>query len=399
MKIKMIYILPVIFLILLTGCQSYRELNDLAITTATSIDYNDETKEFDMIIQVVNTVKQQDASSSGEPAFVTFSDSAFSIQEAYRNIALKLPKKLYGAQMQIILLSENVINEHLNEVLDFFTRNPEIRSETKIIIAKNKETLQGITIQTLLDNLSSSNILSSLEVNITKNGIEEEVTLNDLTNMYLNPYLEIALPSIYTYGDIQESHTDDNKKDTVYEGGVKIGTSAIFKDNKLVYYLEEEESKYLSLVRGNTKSSIVKYDYKDGYIVFEPNNIKVETKANVKKNKVTINILGFAKGYEITSSSDIQENEETNNIEKFFNKKMEESILNIFNKIRDEYNTDVFKFRDLYYKEDAKYYKDNYDETWYETIFKDLKLEIKSNIKLYENGNTKEAIKFEKQNK
>ena len=58
---------------------------------------------------------------------------------------------------------------------------------------------------------------------------------------------------------------------------------------------------------------------------------------------------------------------------------------------------DERKFRDLYYKTDPKYFKKNYDN-WYEDIFPSLKLEVKSEIKLYEKGNTLGGTKYEREN-
>lgn len=398
MKRKIYLMFIIVFLLLISGCQSYRELNDLAIATAVSVDYIDETNEFEVMVQVVNTVKQQDASSSGEPAFVNFTSTSSSIQEALRKMILESPRKIYGSQIQLLILSENVINNHLDEILDFFIRNPEIRSELNIAVAQDSESLKSISIQTLLDNLSSSNILASIKLGSTKEGIGEMVTLNDLTNMYLNPYQELVLPSIIVEGDIDDGATKDNKTSTVYKASVKTGTTGIFKGNKLVDYLDDNNSKYLSLIRGNIENYIIKYDFKDGYVVFEPNNIKVSTKADLKKNKVTISIEGFTRVYEITSDYDIQDNKNAKKLQDFFNKKTEEDVLNTFNYIRKKYNTDVFKFRDLYYKTDPNYFKKNYDD-WYKKSFSNLELEVKSKIKLYEKGHTKEAIKYERKNK
>lgn len=399
MKKKILALLILISIIFFTsGCHSYRELNDLAIATAISIDYIEETKEYKVIVQVVNTVKQQDASSSGEPAFINFTSTSSSIQEALRKMVLESPRKIYGSQIQLIILSENVTTHHLDEVLDFFTRNHEIRSELKIAIAQNNEDLNAITIQTLLDNLSSSNILSSLKLSSEKEGISEMVTLNDLTNMYLNPYQELILPSIIIEGDLEDGINKDNKTSTVYKSSAKISTTGIFKDEQLLEYLDENNSKYLSIIRGNIKNYIIKYDFKDGYVVFEPNNIKVKLSADVKKNKVTLSLEGFTRVYEITSDYDIQDNKNAKKLQEYFNKKTEEEILNTFNYIRNNYNTDVFKFRDLYYKTDPNYLK-KINNNWYTEIFPNLELEVKSNIKLYEKGHTKEAIKYERKNK
>ena len=44
-----------------------------------------------------------------------------------------------------------------------------------------------------------------------------------------------------------------------------------------------------------------------------------------------------------------------------------------------------------------KYFK-KYCSNWYETTFPNIELEVKSNIKLYEKGNTLGGIKYEREN-
>lgn len=379
---------------LLSGCYNYRELNDLGITTAISIDYEEN---FKIKAQVINPVKQQDATSSGEPTFVNFDSEGKSIQEALRRIILESPRQLYGSQLQLLILSEEVANNHLEEVLDFCLRDPEFRSEFKVLIAKNDESLNGIAIQTLLENLSSSNIFESLETQEKKEGVSLSITLNDLTNMYLNPYLEMTIPSMIVEGDIKEGEDEDNITSTVSKARVMIDTTGIFKDKKLVGYLSISESKALNLIKGELSDTIITLDIKDGYIAFEPNRLNTKTEVDIKKNKVKITIEGFSIINEVTSKIDLKSTKEIDKLEKELNNYIKKTINDSFNNIRNNYNTDVFGFQDLYYKTDAKYFKKNC-QNWYQDIFPYLEIEVESKIKLYEKGNTLGGIEYEREN-
>lgn len=394
---KLKYLIILIMPLLLSGCYNYQELNELAITTGISIDYDKESDNFKVLVQVINPVKEQDAKSSNEPSFINYKSEGKSLREAVRLVIKDSPKKLYGAQLQVAILSENVLNEKLPDVIDFFVREPELRTEFKVIIAKDTKALEGISVQTLLDDLSSSNILDSLETQIKEIGRTTVVSLNELTNMYLNPYLEIVLPSMIVVGDLDKGEKKENLSSTNSETTVQISTTGVFKDNKFLGYLTEEESKTLNLIRGDIKNTIINMDINDGFIVFEPNKIEVKTEAKVKDNKVKISIGGYAKVKEITGMADLTSPEEVKKLEKEFNKLTNEMVNKTFESIREKYNTDVFKFKDLYYKTDPKYFKENYDN-WYEDIFPNLKIEVKSKIKLYEKGNTLGGTKYEREN-
>lgn len=394
---KLKYLIILLIPLLLTGCYNYQELNDLAITTGVSIDYDQETKEFIVIAQVINPEKEQDAKSSTETSFINYESKGKSLREAIRTIILDSPKRLYGSQLQILILSENVLYEKLPDVIDFFIREPELRPEFKIIIAKDEKALEGISIQTLLDDLSSSNILSSLETQSERIGITTVVSLNELANMYLNPYLEIVLPSMIVKGNIKEGESKENLSTTKDETTIEVQTTGVFKNNKFLGYLTEEESKTLNLIRGDIKNTIINMEITDGFIVFEPNNIKASVEAIPKENKVKMTISGLAKVKEITGLIDLNNTKEVQKLQKDFNKLTKDMVLNTFNSIREKYNTDVFKFRDLYYKTDHKYFNKN-QSNWYEEIFPNLQLEVTSEIELYEKGNTLGGTKYEREN-
>lgn len=391
-KIKfLILLLP-----LLSGCYNYRELNELGITTAVSIDYKDNN--FYVIAEVINPIKQQDASSSNNSPFVNYNSSSSSLQDAFRKVVLESPRQLYAAQLEIIVLSEEVVNNHLEEVLEYFARDPETRTEIKIIVAKTEDSTKAITLQTLLTSLSSSNIINSLDLQSKVLGISYPVTLNELLNMYIDPYLEVVLPSMTLYGNYEIGDEKENITTSSPKAIVKIDGSTITKDNKILGYLDLEESKILNLINGKLKETIIKMNYYDGYIIFEPNRIKVSRELDIKNNIIKINISGYSKTKEIQSNIDLKDPKEVEKLNKALNMELEKKITDTFNSIREKYDTDVFGFQELYYRTNYKYFKENCTN-WYEDIYPKIKLEVKANVRLYEKGSTLGGLRYERKNK
>lgn len=386
----------ILLLPLLSGCYNYRELNDLGITTAVSIDYKDNN--FYVIAEVINPIKQQDASSSNNSPFVNYNSSSSSLQDAFRKIVLESPRQLYAAQLEIIVLSEEVVNNHLEEVLEYFARNPEARTEIKMIVAKTEDSTKAITLQTLLTSLSSSNIINSLDLQSKVLGMAYPVTLNELLNMYIDPYLEVVLPSMTLYGNYEIGDEKENITTSSPKAIVKIDGSTITKDNKILGYLDLEESKTLNLINGKLKETIIKMNYYDGYIIFEPNRIKVSRELDIKNNIIKINISGYSKTKEIQSNINLKDPKEVEKLNKALNMELEKKITDTFNSIREKYGTDVFGFQELYYRTNYKYFKENCTN-WYEDIYPKIKLEVKANVRLYEKGNTLGGLRYERKNK
>ena len=387
----LIFLLP-----LLSGCYNYRELNELGITTAVSIDYKDNN--FYVIAEVINPIKQQDASSSNNSPFVNYNSSSSSLQDAFRKVVLESPRQLYAAQLEIIVLSEEVVNNHLEEVLEYFARDPEARTEIKIIVAKTEDSTKAITLQTLLTSLSSSNIINSLDLQSKVLGMAYPVTLNELLNMYIDPYLEVVLPSMTLYGNYEIGDEKENITTSSPKAIVKIDGSTITKDNKILGYLDLEESKILNLINGKLKETIIKMNYYDGYIIFEPNRIKVSRELDIKNNIIKINISGYSKTKEIQSNINLKDPKEVKKLNKALNMELEKKITDTFNSIREKYGTDVFGFQELYYRTNYKYFKENCTN-WYEDIYPKIKLEVKANVRLYEKGSTLGGLRYERKNK
>lgn len=386
----------ILLLPLLSGCYNYRELNELGITTAVSIDYKDNN--FYVIAEVINPIKQQDASSSNNSPFVNYNSSSSSLQDAFRKVVLESPRQLYAAQLEIIVLSEEVVNNHLEEVLEYFARDPESRTEIKIIVAKTEDSTKAITLQTLLTSLSSSNIINSLDLQSKVLGISYPVTLNELLNMYIDPYLEVVLPSMTLYGNYEIGDEKENITTSSPKAIVKIDGSTITKDNKILGYLDLEESKILNLINGKLKETIIKMNYYDGYIIFEPNRIKVSRELDIKNNIIKIDISGYSKTKEIQSNINVKNPKEVEKLNKALNMELEKKVTDTFNSIREKYDTDVFGFQELYYRTDYKYFKENCTN-WYEDIYPKIKLEVKANVRLYEKGSTLGGLRYERKNK
>lgn len=386
----------ILLLPLLSGCYNYRELNEIGITTAVSIDYKDNN--FYVIAEVINPIKQQDASSSNNSPFVNYNSSSSSLQDAFRKVVLESPRQLYAAQLEIIVLSEEVVNNHLEEVLEYFARDPESRTEIKIIVARTEDSTKAITLQTLLTSLSSSNIIKSLDLQSKVLGMSYPVTLNELLNMYIDPYLEVVLPSMTLYGNYEIGDEKENITTSSPKAIVKIDGSTITKDNKILGYLDLEESKILNLINGKLKETIIKMNYYDGYIIFEPNRIKVSRELDIKNNIIKINISGYSKTKEIQSNINVKNTKEVEKLNKALNMELEKKVTDTFNSIREKYDTDVFGFQELYYRTDYKYFKENCTN-WYEDIYPKIKLEVKANVRLYEKGSTLGGLRYERKNK
>lgn len=382
MKKIILLILPLIFL---TGCQNYRELNELAIATAIEVDKID--NEFHLLVQVANPKNQNDASSANQPQFVTYEASAQTLQQAFRNIVQESSRKIYGMHIQLLVITENIAKEDLQSMLDFFFRNVEIRKEFYVIVDTSKSDDKLLKVLTPVTNLSSQSIMDTLETNNRFLGISNLVTFNDLMDSYLDDNKELVLPTIYMTGNYEEGKNEEILKETDTETKIFLGNMAIFKDEKLLGYLTKEESLTINILKNEINDALITHECaKDKYTTSEITLDKTDIKIDLKKLKITVTIKGTGILAEYGCEGNLTKENEIKKINKELNNYIEKIVKESINKINTNYNSDIYNFKDMIYKQNPKYYnkiKDNY----YEEVFNKLTYEIKSQIELQGKGN------------
>ena len=386
---KILFIIPILFL--LTGCYNYRELNDLAIVSGVSISMEED--EYKVTLEIVNPKKDQDTSNANEPDFIIYTSKNKSIQKAFREIVKESPRKVYAAQIDILIIDESVAKEDLKYILDFLSRDPEIRSEFYVLISKENEILE---VTTPLENISSKNILDSMKSNNNYLGTVNLVTYHDLISNYLNENVELALPSIEVTGNETSADSIENTEKTEANAASVLSNIAIFKNNKFLGYLTEEESISYNFIMGNIKTTLIETNYEnDQFVVNEIINTKTKMEAKPKDNKITITIDGKASISEANCKFDLEKSKTIEKIETDLNNKIEKMLKESITNIIEKYNSDIFGFQDLYYKTDPKYFKEIKDK-WHDEYFNNIEIEVKSKINIFEKGNLNGVIYNEK---
>ena len=209
-------------------------------------------------------------------------------------------------------------------------------------------------------------------------------------NMYLNPNLEIVLPTVEMIGNFNEGENIDNLKNTNPNADYKLTGLAIFKGNKILTTLNEKESVNYNIVTNNVTNTLLKHECQNNkYIVHKINELSTIQEIDPKKNKLKVKITGTAIISEVQCDYDLTKPKTIEKIQEDINKELVKNTTNIIKKFQEQ-STDVFGFKDIYYK---NYYKDyNKIKDNYEEIFKNMQIDITSNIKVIAKGNVEGDI-------
>ncbi|WP_404332318.1 Ger(x)C family spore germination protein [Mesobacillus maritimus] len=142
------------FILFLTGCAGKREINDLAIVMAVGIDKADDGQ-VEITVQVVRPADSRGqtgapSGQTGDPIWAA-SSTGQTLFEAIRNLSTFSSRRVFWAHNYAIVISEDYAKEGIQEVVDFFTRNPELRMRTWVMVTPEKaseivSTLSGIEV-------------------------------------------------------------------------------------------------------------------------------------------------------------------------------------------------------------------------------------------------------------
>ena len=378
----LIIIIPLLFL--LTGCYDYKELNSISILSATEINKIDD--EFIVSAQAVNP-QAPDKTSNAQAPFIIYTGRGKTIQEAYRSIANESSKFLYLNHIQILIINEKIAKESLDEIVDYFMRSSAIRTEFYILIGRDDNILDIIT---PINDISSASIKESIENNLKYLGTTSNITFNELVSIMLDKNSEIVLPSIKLINDSKEGENIENTEETKVNTKYELSNLAIFKDDKLIGYLDEEQSKTYNILQNKINNTILTYECdKDKYMSVEIIDSKSSMDVSNKKANIEVKLSGNLNEYNCSKSLDNKKTIEK--IEKEFEQKLTENITKNINEVRTEYNSDIFGFLNNIYKKDYKTYK-TIKNNWYNSNYQHLELSVNVDLTVIAKGKVMEAI-------
>ncbi|WP_313470732.1 Ger(x)C family spore germination protein, partial [Lysinibacillus sp.] len=203
------FILLLFIILLLGGCWSKRELNELAIVTAFGVDKSEELVEISVQIVNPSQVASNKASSFQVPVF-TYHAKGKSLFDAMRKLTTLTPRKPYYSHAQIIIIGEEMAKEGMNSILDLLQRDPEGRSEFNIIIAHESTAQEILSILTPLEDIPASKLFKSLKDTEATWGTTESVILDDLVQSLGHIDNSAVLPNIQIHGDADAGKSSSN---------------------------------------------------------------------------------------------------------------------------------------------------------------------------------------------
>ncbi|MWV43245.1 Ger(x)C family spore germination protein [Paenibacillus sp. HJL G12] len=293
----------------LSGCWDSKYLDDLSIVLAIGIDKDPKNeKNIKVTLQVVvpNQVADSQSGGSKEGIPVTnYTGTGETLVKTFQSMTHLTPRRLYFSHNQVMIIGEEMARKGVENLFDIVDRDPEIRTDFGVLIAKNgtaEDTLKTIT---TMEKIPVQQIYGMIKTLHQRVGSIYPVTIRELIQSIESDKEDPAIPSIEMIGNANEAQKKSNTEQIEPENYLRMDSMAIFRDGKLIGFLSENDSKGLTIVKNKLKRMIIEIPVGENEkvtispihnqtkveAVFRNNKpmivIKVEHKASVLDNKST----------------------------------------------------------------------------------------------------------------
>lgn len=334
-KTKSIAIIIIIVLlsVFLSGCWNYRDINELNLVTGFAVDRSEDGHKYLITVELADVQSQGKESKVASKIIQT---EGLTILDAIRNMIKISGRKLYFSHAKVVIISQDVAREGVTQVVDLLARDSEPRLEINLIVSKEKSAKELLEYESIGENL---HCIGMYEI------------LKSQRNLSKAPFIE-------NYKFIQALYSEEesailpvaNIVQSKGQKSVEIQGTAIFKKDKLVGFLDANDTKYLLFIRNMVKSCVLseieKGENKGCGIsleVFE-NKSKIIPRYIDGKVSIDINMKTVVGIDEHSNTGNFIDEKGRNILKNEAEKSIEANIIHVIKKAQTQYDADVFEF-------------------------------------------------------
>lgn len=275
-----------IFFFSLMGCWGKREVNENFQAVGIGIDKKED--HYLLTYQILNSEEVAGKRQSTRASVVTFEVEGRSISEASRRLTLQVPKKVSIPHLRILVLGESFAREGIKDALDFFVRNRDSRANFYILVAQGGNASDVLKVLTGLQKVPAEKVHDSLETSqrfwSPTATVRKYELLDDIGSSGKDP----ILTGVLVKGKKDIGKRLENVETLQYDASIQLGTIGVFKGDKLIGWLGEDESSITNTILGKVRSSVRVYSYAGIDISVEVEKVRRRIKVVNDKGKPKI---------------------------------------------------------------------------------------------------------------
>ena len=333
-----------------TGCWNYREVDDVSIVAGVAIDQGVKEK-YQITAEIVQISGGRDSKTTSK--LLTMEGN--SIFDAVRNGISLSGKKLYWSHAKVVIVSKKIAGEGMIKVTDWFIRDAETRLDVHLLISGEDSAKKNFEGKSTTEEVKSFELDDMLK-NQKSFSKAPRVEIWEFANSLAGKGISAIASSINLN---KENGTDV----------LQIMGTAVFKRDKLIGFIDGEETKDMLFVQDQIKG---------GLLTVVENGGKVPVTLEIFKNKTKIEPIISGNNIEMSISTDTTvaideisgnenyiDDEGRKKLEQDTEKMLEDRIERFVKKIQSEYGADILGFGAKTCMKYLAWYLENISENWF----------------------------------
>ncbi|MFZ7942962.1 Ger(x)C family spore germination protein [Neobacillus sp. 19] len=393
MNRKFLFIISICSLIFLTSCWNRKELNQLAIVIGMGIDQKD--GKYIVTTQVVNPGEiSSSAGGGGNSPVVVYQENGNTLFEAIRRITTVSPRKLYFSHLRLLVFGEELAKKGIGKSVDFLSRDPEIRTDFYIAIAKNNTAGDVLKVLTALEKIPVQKLYDSLLTSEKAWAPTLPITLDQLNTDLISKGVNAKLSGIMIMGNVQIGEKLANLQQSKPETLLKYDAIGLFRKDQLVGWLTENESKGLNYALGKVKSTVVtipcpEKGTADIELIHTKTDLTTEVLGHKPKGRIKVEIGGIVGSIQC-KTLDLSKPETIRHLEIKAEKRIQQNMYKALHASQRKFKIDPFGFGEAVRRSNPNYWH-LVSNDWIQ-LFEKMPVEIEVTLNIHDIGMIKNSL-------
>jgi spore germination protein KC len=374
------------------GCWDAREVEELEIVHGIGVESADNNR-VRVIFQYINTSVQGGAQQSG--------GSTTTFQKPYRNQVIEadsiydaikqLPKETiarrFFAHTEVFIVSEEYVrNRGIAEISDYVGRDPQFRPNVWLLVGRGKDLTSLMDTPGIISPIPTQRVTSVLEHHDLVSAyapLKLGEFIRYLQSGSTQPFTAIIefLPGPSRPAEAGHGILAGQVPEPAYK--LDLNGTALFKNGKMVGWLDQKESRGLLWLRGEVKQGEIRFPLPGvagGSVATEINKTKTKVKPVLRNDELIIFVEINAQTViqEVTSSFPVDK--EIKKLEDAQNQAVVREVQSVLDKAQKQLQVDAFGFGEAVHREYPRQWqqmKSDWDE-----IFPGIQVQLEVKTKI-----------------
>jgi spore germination protein KC len=369
----------------LSGCWDKKELDEIGTVIAVALDKDPKTGDIDFTSQIIRPeALEPEGGGAGSPVEI-ISTTGRTVFESIRNGLQVSDRRFFYAHTKVIVINEALAKEEILPVLDTFSRQQEMPRYVWLAVTKDIPAKEILGVKSKIESIQAQYLKNIIE----NEKFHSKASTPHLVSYYINSLEQGIEPTIGVL-EIEKhkefpAEIDDNK----IIDQVKFSGVAVVKEDKVVGYLNEQETQGLNWLLQEVDSRVLLLP-----ALIEENKLitleivgsatKIIPEINGENLSFVIDVQTEVALAEQQAIDDLTElGEIVDYLEKIEEKSsqlIKEEITTVVSKVQQEYKSDIFGFGQALEKKHPKKWNE-IKEQWGD-IFPTVNYEVKVDTKM-----------------